>query len=136
MDPALTFQKWPLNGATSVRPCPPLAARCEVAIVSLPSACPTRSRRALADLVLVTNETNRELAAARVAVTQEAGAGRVPAQSHTRINRASQRERSDNDAVDRRVARGAIAGSQVKVEIADFTYRPVARNSMTPVAES
>ena len=55
--------------------CPALAARCEVAIVALPPLARREVVRRLQTLRAVTNETNRELAASRVAVTR----GQVPA---------------------------------------------------------
>ena len=55
--------------------CPALAARCEVAIVGLPPLARREVVGRLRTLRAVTNETNRELAASRVAVTK----GHVPA---------------------------------------------------------
>ena len=49
--------------------CPALAARCEVAIVGLPPLARREVVARLRTLRAVTNETNRELAASRVAVT-------------------------------------------------------------------
>ncbi len=49
--------------------CPALAARCEVAIVDLPPLARREVVGRLRTLRAVTNETNRELAASRVAVT-------------------------------------------------------------------
>jgi hypothetical protein len=49
--------------------CPALAARCEVAIVGLPPLARREVVGRLRRLRAVTNETNRELAASRVAVT-------------------------------------------------------------------
>ncbi len=49
--------------------CPALAARCEVAIVGLPPLARREVVGRLRTLRAVTNETNRELAASRVAVT-------------------------------------------------------------------
>ena len=48
--------------------CPALAARCEVAIVDLPPLARREVAGRLQTLAAVANETNRELAAARVAV--------------------------------------------------------------------
>jgi len=50
--------------------CPALAARCEVAIVGLPPLARREVAGRLQTLGAVTNETNQELAAARVAVTR------------------------------------------------------------------
>jgi len=50
--------------------CPALAARCEVAIVDLPPLARREVAGRLQTLAAVANETNRELAAARVAVTR------------------------------------------------------------------
>jgi hypothetical protein len=50
--------------------CPALAARCEVAILGLPSVARREVAGRLRTLGAFTNETNRELAAARVAVTR------------------------------------------------------------------
>jgi hypothetical protein len=49
--------------------CPALAARCEVAIVGLPPLARREVIGRLRTLRAVTSETNRELAASRVAVT-------------------------------------------------------------------
>jgi len=48
--------------------CPALAARCEVAIVGLPPLARREVAGRLQTLGAVTNETNRELSTARVAV--------------------------------------------------------------------
>ena len=56
--------------------CPTLAALCEVAIVGLPPLPLQEVAGRLQTLSAVTNETNRELAAARVAVTK----GQAPAE--------------------------------------------------------
>ncbi len=50
--------------------CPALAARCEVAIVGLPPLARREVAGRLQTLGAVTNETNRELTAARVAVAR------------------------------------------------------------------
>ena|SRR5208282_1456416 len=50
--------------------CPALAARCEVAIVGLPPLARREVAGRLQTLGAITNETNRELAAARVAVAR------------------------------------------------------------------
>ena len=50
--------------------CPALAARCEIAIVGLPPLARREAAGRLQTLGAITNETNRELAAARVAVTK------------------------------------------------------------------
>ena len=54
--------------------CPALAARCEAAIVGLPPLARREVAGRLQTLAAVTNETNRELAAARVAVTRRRAA--------------------------------------------------------------
>jgi hypothetical protein len=51
--------------------CPALAARCEVAIVGLPPFVRREVAGRLQTLGAVTNETNRELRAASLAVTRE-----------------------------------------------------------------
>ena len=56
--------------------CPALAARCEIAIVGLPPLARREAAGRLQTLGAVTNETNRELAAARVAVVR----GQAPAE--------------------------------------------------------
>ena len=56
--------------------CPALAARCEIAIVGLPPLVRREVAGRLQTLEAVTNETNRELTAARVAVAR----GQAPAE--------------------------------------------------------
>jgi len=56
--------------------CPALAARCEVAIVGLPRLALREVAGRLQALESITNETNRELTAARVTVTK----GQAPAE--------------------------------------------------------
>ena len=56
--------------------CPALAARCEIAIVGLPPLVRREVAGRLQTLEAVTNETNREFTAARVAVTR----GQAPAE--------------------------------------------------------
>ena len=49
--------------------CPALAARCEIAIVGLPPLARREVAGRLQTLITIANETNREIAAARVAAT-------------------------------------------------------------------
>jgi hypothetical protein len=77
----------------------------------------------LQTLRAVTNETNRELTAARVEVTQ----GQVP--DEILLDRALASiehlsDRSEYDVADRRVIERWMAASNVNVEIADLTHRP------------
>jgi hypothetical protein len=51
--------------------CPTLAAHCEVAIVGLPPLALREVAERLQTLRVITNETNRELTAARAAVTKD-----------------------------------------------------------------
>jgi hypothetical protein len=58
--------------------CPALAARCEVAIIYLPPLARREVAGRLQTLAAVANETNRELAAARAAITRGPAPAELP----------------------------------------------------------
>jgi hypothetical protein len=101
--------------------CPALAARCEVAIVGLPPLARREVVGRLRTLRAVTNETNRELAVSRVAVTT----GQDPADLLLDRALASIEHLSEvAETMTLWMDELLDAASKVNAEIGALTYRP------------
>jgi hypothetical protein len=100
--------------------CPALAARCEVAIVGLPPLARREVVGRLRRLRAVTNETNRELAASRVAVTT----GQDPADLIDRALASIEHLSEVAETMTLWMDELLDAASKVNAEIGALTYRP------------